>query len=82
MSKGLDPYQDPHSVDPDLGPNCFQRLLALLTKIELIIWLEKVKILISWLQSVKGFGSRSLDLTVCKGHKQTTIVVTAGEGVN
>ena len=25
VSSGLDPYG--HSVDPDLGPNCFQRLL-------------------------------------------------------
>ena len=25
-SNGLDPDQDPHSVGPDLGPNCFQRL--------------------------------------------------------
>ena len=24
MSKGLDPDQDPHSVSPDLGPNCLQ----------------------------------------------------------
>ena len=28
VSKGLDPYQDRHSVGPDLGPNCFQRLSA------------------------------------------------------
>ena len=28
MSNGLDPVQDRHSVDPDLGPNCLQRLSA------------------------------------------------------
>ena len=27
VSNGLDPDQDRHSVDPDLGPNCLQRLL-------------------------------------------------------
>ena len=26
MSNGLDPGQDRHSVGPDLGPNCLQRL--------------------------------------------------------
>ena len=26
MSNGLDPDQDRHSVGPDLGPNCLQRL--------------------------------------------------------
>ena len=25
VSNGLDPYQDQHSVSPDLGPNCLQR---------------------------------------------------------
>ena len=28
MSKGLYPYQDWHSVNPDLGPNCLQMLFA------------------------------------------------------
>ena len=28
MSNGLDPDQDRHSVGPDLGPNCLQRLSA------------------------------------------------------
>ena len=28
MSISLDPDQDRHSVGPDLGPNCFQRLSA------------------------------------------------------
>ena len=28
VSNGLDPDQDQHSVDPDLGPNCLQRLIA------------------------------------------------------
>ena len=28
VSNGLDPDQDRHSVGPDLGPNCFQRLSA------------------------------------------------------
>ena len=28
MSNGLDPDQDLHSVGPDLGPNCLQRLTA------------------------------------------------------
>ena len=28
MSNNLDPDQARHSVGPDLGPNCFQRLLA------------------------------------------------------
>ena len=28
VSKGLDPDQDRHSVGPDLGPNCLQRILA------------------------------------------------------
>ena len=28
MSNGLDPDQDQHSVGPDLGPNCLQRLPA------------------------------------------------------
>ena len=28
MSSGLDPYQDGHSVGPDLGPNCLQRETA------------------------------------------------------
>ena len=28
MLKGLDPDQDRHSVSPDLGPSCFQRLSA------------------------------------------------------
>ena len=28
MSNGLDPDQDQHSVGPDLGPNCLQRLLT------------------------------------------------------
>ena len=28
MSNGLDPDQDRHSVGPDLGPNCLQRLWA------------------------------------------------------
>ena len=28
MSNGLDPDQDPHSVSPDLGPNCLQWLSA------------------------------------------------------
>ena len=27
-SNGLDPYQYRHSVGPDLGPNCLQRLSA------------------------------------------------------
>ena len=26
MSNNLDPDQDRHSVGPDLGPNCLQRL--------------------------------------------------------
>ena len=26
VSNSLDPDQDRHSVSPDLGPNCFQRL--------------------------------------------------------
>ena len=26
VSNGLDPDQDKHSVGPDLGPNCLQRL--------------------------------------------------------
>ena len=26
VSNSLDPYQDQHSVDPDLGPDCLQRL--------------------------------------------------------
>ena len=26
VSNGLDPDQDRHSVGPDLGPNCLQRL--------------------------------------------------------
>ena len=26
MSNNLDLYQDQHSVGPDLGPNCLQRL--------------------------------------------------------
>ena len=26
MLKGLDPDQDRHSVGPDLGPSCLQRL--------------------------------------------------------
>ena len=30
VSKGLDPDQDRHSVGPDLGPNCLQRLSLLL----------------------------------------------------
>ena len=28
MSYSLDPDQDRHSVSPDLGPNCLQRLLT------------------------------------------------------
>ena len=28
VSNCLDPDQDRHSVGPDLGPNCLQRLLA------------------------------------------------------
>ena len=28
VSNGLDPDQDQHSVSPDLGPNCLQRLSA------------------------------------------------------
>ena len=28
MSNGLDPDQDVHSVRPDLGSNCLQRLSA------------------------------------------------------
>ena len=28
VSNGLDPDQDRHSVGPDLGPNCLQRLSA------------------------------------------------------
>ena len=28
MSNSLDPDQDRHSVGPDLGPNCLQRLSA------------------------------------------------------
>ena len=28
LSIGLDPYQDQHSVYPDQGPNCLQKLLA------------------------------------------------------
>ena len=28
MSNGLDPDQDQHSVCPDMGPNCSQRLSA------------------------------------------------------
>ena len=28
MSNSLDPVQDQHSVSPDLGPNCLQRLSA------------------------------------------------------
>ena len=28
MSNGLDPDQERHSVAPDLGPNCLQRLSA------------------------------------------------------
>ena len=28
MSNGLAPDQDRHSVGPDLGPNCLQRLAA------------------------------------------------------
>ena len=28
VSNGLDPDQDQHSVVPDLGPNCLQRLSA------------------------------------------------------
>ena len=28
VSNGLDPDQDRRSVDPDLGPNCLQRLSA------------------------------------------------------
>ena len=28
MSNSLDPYQDRHSVGPDLDPNCLQRLSA------------------------------------------------------
>ena len=28
MSNSLDPDQDRHSVSPDLGPNCLQRLSA------------------------------------------------------
>ena len=28
VSNCLDPNQDRHSVDPDLGPNCLQRLSA------------------------------------------------------
>ena len=28
MSNGLDPDQDRHFVDPDLDPNCLQRLSA------------------------------------------------------
>ena len=26
MSNGLDPDQEPHSIVPDLGPNCLQRI--------------------------------------------------------
>ena len=28
MSNGFDPDQDQHSVGPDLGPNCLQKLSA------------------------------------------------------
>ena len=28
MSNSLDPYQDPHSVGPDLGPNCLQKVIS------------------------------------------------------
>ena len=28
VSNSLDPDQNQHSVDPDLGPNCLQRLSA------------------------------------------------------
>ena len=28
MLNGLDPDQDLHSVSPDVGPNCLQRLSA------------------------------------------------------
>ena len=28
FANSLDPDQDQHSVGPDLGPNCFQRLSA------------------------------------------------------
>ena len=28
VSNGLDPDQDRHSVGPELGPNCLQRLSA------------------------------------------------------
>ena len=28
VSNGLDPDQDQHSVGPDLGPNCLQKLSA------------------------------------------------------
>ena len=28
VSKDLDPDQDQHSVSPDMGPNCLQRLSA------------------------------------------------------
>ena len=31
VSNGLDPDQDRHSVGPDLGPNCLQRLSLLLS---------------------------------------------------
>ena len=33
MSNGLDPDQDQHSVGPDLGPNCLQKLSADDTKV-------------------------------------------------
>ena len=41
---GLDPDQDPHSVCPDLGPNCLQRLSAD-NKIHLLIMANTLSLL-------------------------------------
>ena len=48
MSNSLDPDQDRRSVDPDLGPNCLQRLSAdnksSLAGKELLLILDQKKI--------------------------------------
>ena len=41
VSNGLDPDQDQHSVGPDLGPNCLQRLSADDKKAENLLQIRK-----------------------------------------
>ena len=42
VSNSLDPDQDQHSVGPDLGPNCLQRLFADDNVLSVLIWVQTV----------------------------------------